>query len=53
MAHVTRRDAEEMVEMCRRKRFRTRVDTFPFEDLQDAMIGVKRGEVNGNAVILL
>ncbi|MFP4171140.1 MAG: zinc-binding alcohol dehydrogenase family protein [Methanomassiliicoccales archaeon] len=52
LAHVTRRDGEELMELCGRKSFQTRVETFPFEDLQDAMIRVKRGEVNGNAVVL-
>jgi len=53
LAHITRGDGDGLIELAKQKRFETRVETFPFEDLLDAMIRVKRGEVNGNAVIIL
>jgi len=53
LAHITRKDGNEIVKLAKQKRFETRVETFPFEDLQEAMIKVSRGEVNGNAVIEL
>jgi len=53
LAHITRKDGNELIEMAMKKRFETRVECFDFEDLQEAMIKVSKGEVNGNAVVVL
>lgn len=53
LAHITRRDGNELIRMAMDERFETRVETFDFKDLQEAMIKVSKGEVNGNAVVVL
>ena len=51
LAHITRKDAIEFLQLSNEINFKTSTEVFPFEDLQKALIRVKQGVVNGNAVI--
>lgn len=51
LAHISRRDCTEFLEMANEIKLKTAIEVFPFEELQEVLIKVKNGGVNGNAVI--
>ena len=51
LAHITRKDCVEFLQLANEINLKTPIEVFPFEDLQQALIKVKHGKVNGNAVI--
>jgi len=51
LAHIARKDAVEFLQLANKITLKTAIEVFPFEDLQEALIRVKHGKVNGNAVI--
>ena len=51
LAHITRYDCVEFLQLANEINLMAPVEVFPFEDLQQALIKVKHGKVNGNAVI--
>ena len=51
LAHITRKDCVEFLQLANEINFKASIEVFPFEDLQEALIRVKHGKVNGNAVI--
>ncbi|MBI4604715.1 MAG: zinc-dependent alcohol dehydrogenase family protein [Planctomycetes bacterium] len=53
VANNTREDARELLEEAARIPVRTHVVPFPFEDLPEALIALKRGAVRGAAVVEL
>jgi len=51
LAHITRRDGNEFLDIADQINLKASVEVFPFEDLQEVFIHVKHGKVKGNAVI--
>jgi len=51
LAHIARRDCNEFLQLANEINLKAPIEVFPFEDLQEALIKVKHGKVNGNAVI--
>jgi propanol-preferring alcohol dehydrogenase len=51
LAHITRRDGVEFLKIADQETFQAPIEVFPFPDLQEVLIQVKHGKVNGNAVI--
>ena len=51
LAHITRKDGTEFLQLANEIKPRTSIEVFPFEELPEALIRVKNGRVNGNAVI--
>ena len=51
LAHITRKDCLEFLQIANEIDLKASIDVFPFEDLPEALIRVKHGKVNGNAVI--
>ncbi len=51
LAHITRKDCVEFLQLANNINLKTSIEVFPFEDLQEVLIQVKHGKVNGNAVI--
>ena len=51
LAHITRKDCIEFLHIANEIDLTASIDIFPFEDLPEALIRVKQGKVNGNAVI--
>jgi len=51
LAHIARKDAVEFLQLANKIPLKAPIEVFPFEDLQEALIRVKHGKVNGNAVI--
>jgi propanol-preferring alcohol dehydrogenase len=51
LAHISRKDCAEFLRIANDINIKTSVDVFPFDDLPEVLIQVKRGKVNGNAVI--
>jgi len=51
LAHITRRDGIEFLNIADQVNLKASVEVFPFEELQEVFIRVKNGKVNGNAVI--
>ncbi len=51
LAHIARKDCIEFLQLANEINFKISIEVFPFEDLQEALIKVKHGKVNGNAVI--
>jgi propanol-preferring alcohol dehydrogenase len=51
LAHITRKDCIEFLHIANEIDLKTSIEVFPFEDLPEALIRVKHGKVNGNAVI--
>jgi propanol-preferring alcohol dehydrogenase len=49
--NYTRRDAEEFLELAARIPVRAQVDLYPLEEANAALLGVKRGEIRGAAVL--
>ena len=53
VANLTRADAEEFLELAPRVPVRTRVETFPLEDANEALERLRGGNLRGSAVLLL
>jgi len=51
LAHITRKDCIEFLQLANEINLKAPIEVFPFEDLQQTLIKVKHGKVNGNAVI--
>ena len=51
LAHITRKDAVEFLQLADEINLTAPYEVFPFEDTPEALIRVKHGKVNGNAVI--
>ncbi|MCK4345384.1 MAG: hypothetical protein KAX05_08865 [Bacteroidales bacterium] len=51
LAHIARKDCVEFLQLANDINLKTSVEVFSFEDLQEILIQVKHGNVNGNAVI--
>ena len=51
LAHIARKDAIEFLQLANKITLKAPIEVFPFEELQEALIRVKHGKVNGNAVI--
>jgi propanol-preferring alcohol dehydrogenase len=51
LAHISRKDGVEFLQIANDINIKTSVDVFPFDDLPEVLIRVKHGKVNGNAVI--
>lgn len=51
VANVTRRDALEFLPLAERIGIRPQVETFAFDQLNDALLRLKQGEVQGAAVL--
>jgi propanol-preferring alcohol dehydrogenase len=51
LAHITRNDCIEFLQLANNINLKASIEVFAFEDLQEALICVKDGKVNGNAVI--
>ncbi len=52
VANVTRRDAEEFLELAPRVPVRTEVQTFPLSAANEALSQLRRGEIRGAAVLV-
>ncbi|HET9796026.1 MAG TPA: zinc-dependent alcohol dehydrogenase family protein [Thermoanaerobaculia bacterium] len=51
VASYTRRDAEEFLALAAEIPIRARVETFPLEQAGAALVGIRRGEIEGAAVL--
>jgi propanol-preferring alcohol dehydrogenase len=51
LAHISRKDGIEFLQIANDIKIKTSIDVFPFDDLPEVLIRVKHGKVNGNAVI--
>ena len=52
VANFTRQDAREFLELAARIPVRTSFDTYPLEEANTALDRLRRGEVNGAAVLI-
>jgi len=51
LAHISRQDGREFLQIAGEIGIKTQIEVFAFEQLADILPRVKRGKVNGNAVI--
>lgn len=51
LAHITRKDCIGFLQLANDINLKTSIEVFPFEYLQEVLIQVKHGKVNGNAII--
>ena len=51
--NYTRRDANEFLELAARIPIRAEIETYPLEEANRALTGVKRGEIRGAAVLAI
>jgi len=51
LAHVTRQDGEAFVDLASEMNLKQNIVIYPFDRVPDALIAVRHGKVNGNAVI--
>ena len=51
LAHITRQDAVEFLQLADEMNLKAPYEVFPFEETPEALIRVKHGKINGNAVI--
>jgi len=51
LAHITRKDCAEFLQLANDIKPKTSIEVFHFEELPEVLIRVKNGKVNGNAVI--
>jgi propanol-preferring alcohol dehydrogenase len=51
LAHITRRDGVEFLDIANQANLKASIEVFPFDELPEALIRVKQGNVKGNAVI--
>ena len=49
--NYTRKDAEEFLELAARIPVRAEIESFPLAEANRALLGVKRGEIRGAAVL--
>jgi len=53
VANLTRRDGEEFLALAPQASVRTQVSVFPLEDANEALDQLRRGELQGAAVLNL
>src|ERR1700737_1728333 len=53
VANLTRRDAEEFLEIAPRVPVRAQTETFPLEEANTALNKLRSGELNGSAVLII
>ncbi len=51
LAHISRKDGIEFLQLANDMDMKTSIEVFPFDDLPEVLIQVKHGKVTGNAVI--
>jgi len=51
LANITRKDGFEFLKIADRINLKASIEIFEFNDLPEALIKVKHGRINGNAVI--
>ncbi len=51
LAHISRQDGREFLQIAGEIHLKTQIEVFPFDQLADILPLVKRGKVEGNAVI--
>ena len=51
VANLTRRDGEEFLALAPQVPVRTVVEAFPLEQANEALDGVRRGQIRGSAVL--
>jgi len=51
LAHITREDGREFLEIAGRIGMKTEIEVFPFDELPDVLVRAKGGKIRGNAVI--
>jgi len=51
LAHISRKDGVEFLQIANDINIKTSIEVFPFENLPEVLIQVKNGRINGNAVI--
>ena len=52
VANLTRRDGEEFMALAPKVPVRTRVETFPLEDANEALSRLRNGKIEGAAVLI-
>jgi len=53
VANFTRQDAEELLALAPEIPIRTTVQTFPLEAANDALLALKRSEIDGAGVLVI
>ena len=53
VANFTRQDAEELLQVAAEIPIRTTVQTFPLEEANEALLALKRSEIDGTAVLVV
>ena len=53
VANFTRADAEELLAMAVEIRIETTVETFPLKDANDALLAMRRSEIDGSGVLVV
>ena len=53
VANLTRRDGDEFLALAPRVPVRTRVETFPLEEANEALARLRAGKINGAAVLMM
>jgi propanol-preferring alcohol dehydrogenase len=53
VANFTRQDAEELLEAAAEIPIETTVETFPLEQANQALLALKRSEINGSGVFVM
>jgi propanol-preferring alcohol dehydrogenase len=53
VANLTRRDGEEFFEIAPRVPIKTETETFPLEQANEALSRLRRGQLNGAAVLVM
>jgi propanol-preferring alcohol dehydrogenase len=53
VANFTRQDADELLQTAAEIPVQTRVQTFPLEEANEALVALKRSEIDGSAVLLV
>ncbi len=51
LANITRKDGTDFLKIAEKIKIKTKIEVFDFSELPEALIKVKHGKVNGNAVI--
>ena len=51
VANFTRQDAEELLQVAAEIPIETTIQTFPLKDANEALLALKRSEINGTAVL--
>jgi propanol-preferring alcohol dehydrogenase len=53
VANFTRQDAEELLEVAAEIPIETTVETFPLEEANEALLALKRSEIDGSGVFII